>query len=97
MLSKDQCSEMFGRAETMIAQQMIGYTRKGYFLTISHGKTEAGDVICVLLGGSVPYILRPIDDSYILIGEAYVHGIMDGEVLEAVSRQEYALEWISLR
>jgi hypothetical protein len=80
----------------MIAQQMIGYTRRGYFLATSHGKIQAGDIVCVLLGGSVPYILRPKDDYYILIGEAYVHGIMDGEVLEAVNRGEYALEWISL-
>jgi hypothetical protein len=96
-LSRNQCLETLKRAETMIAQQMIGYTRKGYFLTISQGKIEAGDVVCVLLGGSVPYILRPVDDYYILIGEAYVHGIMDGEVLEAVKRRECALEWISLR
>jgi hypothetical protein len=96
-LSKNQCLETFGRAKDMIAQQMIGYTSGGYFLTISHGKIREGDIVCVLLGGSVPYILRPKDDYYILIGEAYVHGIMDGEVLEAVNRGEYALEWISLR
>jgi hypothetical protein len=96
LLSKDQCLKTLESAKALIAQQMIGYTRRGYFLTTSHGKIQAGDIVCVLLGGSVPYIVRPKDDSYILIGEAYVHGIMDGEVLEAVNRGEYALEWISL-
>lgn len=45
---------------------------------------QNGDHICVLLGGSTPFVLREIDgqDEYKLIGEAYVHGIMDGEVVE---------------
>ena len=44
---------------------------------------EIGDVIALLEGGRVPYILRPktgVDEGcYELIGDAYVHGIMDGE------------------
>jgi hypothetical protein len=43
----------------------------------------AGDVIALLEGGSVPYILRPRSKpqagDYELIGDAYVHGVMDGE------------------
>jgi hypothetical protein len=30
---------------------------------------RVGDVVCNFLGGSVPYILRPIDGEHILIGE----------------------------
>jgi hypothetical protein len=44
---------------------------------------EIGDVIALLEGGGVPYILRlktGIDEGrYELIGDSYVHGIMDGE------------------
>jgi hypothetical protein len=44
--------------------------------------TEKGDLICVFDGGEVPYLLRPAgNDSYILIGECYLHGIMDGEAM----------------
>ncbi len=42
----------------------------------------AGDVIALLEGGPVPYILRPSETqagNYELIGDAYVHGVMDGE------------------
>ncbi|KAF8851221.1 hypothetical protein BDZ45DRAFT_155158 [Acephala macrosclerotiorum] len=46
---------------------------------------QEGDLICILFGCSVPVILRrvgpPDDHFYYLIGEAYVHGIMDGEAL----------------
>ena len=56
---------------------------------------RVGDVVCILLGGEVPYVLRTFggkiaknaDDDLIvvgrhfeLVGEAYVHGIMDGEL-----------------
>jgi hypothetical protein len=34
------------------------------------------DLICVLLGCSVPMILRRVEDHYILIGDGYVEGIM---------------------
>ena len=38
------------------------------------------DVVC-LLGLDVPFILREIDaDTYIMVGEAYIHGAMDGEI-----------------
>lgn len=43
---------------------------------------ELGDRIALLEGGSVPYILRPKrgkETEYELIGDAYVHGIMDGQ------------------
>ena len=44
---------------------------------------EIGDLIALLEGGNVPYILRQktgMDEGcYEIIGDAYVHGIMDGE------------------
>jgi hypothetical protein len=41
-----------------------------------------GDIICVLFGGEVPYVLRPTRTGfYWVIGECYVNGIMHGESL----------------
>ncbi|KAI0189064.1 heterokaryon incompatibility protein-domain-containing protein [Astrocystis sublimbata] len=43
--------------------------------------TRPGDRVCVLLGGEVPFILRPTErGTYTLVGECYVDGIMDGEL-----------------
>ena len=56
-------------------------TRKG---GVGMGPHEArkGDKIVLLLGCRLPVILRKREDeSYILIGEAYIHGIMNGEAM----------------
>jgi hypothetical protein len=41
--------------------------------------TRAGDLLCLLLGCDFPIILRKTKSHYVLIGEAYVHGCMNGE------------------
>jgi hypothetical protein len=44
---------------------------------------RTGDVVCVLYGGNVPFILRRnAQGQYILIGGCYVSGIMHGEALD---------------
>ena len=53
---------------------------RGYMALVNiQGEVE--DKIFVLFGGSMLYVLRPKDDKYILIGECYVHGLMDGEAM----------------
>ncbi|KAL9017151.1 MAG: hypothetical protein Q9185_005508 [Variospora sp. 1 TL-2023] len=42
---------------------------------------KPGDRICLLFGGQTPYVVRRQGRGYRLIGEAYLHGVMDGEVL----------------
>jgi hypothetical protein len=40
---------------------------------------QPGDLICILFGAGVPFILRPDGDRHILVGECYVHGKMRPE------------------
>jgi hypothetical protein len=54
---------------------------KGY-IGLAPWNAKAGDAICVLLGGCTPFLLRPVRRSYALLGEAYVYGIMGGELLK---------------
>jgi hypothetical protein len=45
--------------------------------------TLPGDVICLVLGAVLPFIFREGDGGrYQLVGEAYIHGICDGEFME---------------
>jgi hypothetical protein len=53
----------------------------GYLGLVPHG-TKKDDLIFIVRGADVPYVLRPNDDAYQLVGEAYVQGVMEGEALE---------------
>jgi hypothetical protein len=45
---------------------------------------QPADVMCVILGGNMPFILRPkhIKSNYRLLGDSYLHGMMYGEAVE---------------
>ncbi|KAL8365319.1 hypothetical protein RB595_004224 [Gaeumannomyces hyphopodioides] len=67
---------------------------------IGPGEMMPGDVVVVLYGGATPFVLRRVgretetgeekeeDATWKLIGECYVHGIMDGEVLVRKGAEE---------
>jgi hypothetical protein len=44
-----------------------------------------GDLICLLCGGSVAYILRKEHHHHVFVGCAYVHGIMNGEIADELN------------
>lgn len=47
--------------------------------------TEEGDVICILRTCSVPYVLRRLENGrYGLVGDCYIHGVMEGELLDSL-------------
>lgn len=72
-------------------------TAKGYIGSrFKYLSKRKGDKIALLFGCSVPVILRPRDngDGYDFIGEAYVHGIMRGEVFQGCNDHE--AQWISI-
>jgi Heterokaryon incompatibility protein (HET) len=101
-------------------------TSKGYF-GFAPQKCKEGDLVVVLAGGSVPYIIRPASPArqlwkilassmqsadclrairaaiklcsktcYTILGDSYVHGIMDGELFELPGGSERALKEIVL-
>lgn len=43
---------------------------------------RTGDIVAVLYGGVTPFILRPHGDRYLFMGQAYIDGIMNGQVME---------------
>ncbi|KAI8965180.1 hypothetical protein F5Y11DRAFT_314075 [Daldinia sp. FL1419] len=56
-------------------------TQNGY-VGIINGEPQQGDEIFVVLGCNMPMLLRPTaSGEYEVVGDCYVHGIMDGEAL----------------
>ena len=69
--------EVAMRAMRIAGNRRVYRTRKGY-LGLGPRVMQAGDEICVLLGGRVPYVLRADGPHRFFLGEAYVH---DDEVI----------------
>ncbi|PQE23324.1 het-6-heterokaryon incompatibility protein [Rutstroemia sp. NJR-2017a WRK4] len=65
----------------MTTCKRIFLSENGYIGLVPVG-TNIGDEICLLFGGSIPFIVRNQDSYQRFIGECYCHGIMQGEVLE---------------
>ncbi|KAI1213864.1 heterokaryon incompatibility protein-domain-containing protein [Annulohypoxylon truncatum] len=59
-------------------------TKRG-FIGIGPACMKAGDLVAVILGVPVPFIIRKTGDQenqkYVLLGECYVDGIMEGELV----------------
>ena len=56
---------------------------------------ETGDIVSLMRGSPVPVVIRPSQrgNSYLMIGQCYIHGIMDGE---AVAGKEDQFQRIQL-
>lgn len=66
-----------------LTMRRFAISHKGYFALVPRG-TRHGDIIVVFEGACVPFVLRSMqngEEGYELLGEAYVHGIMQGEAL----------------
>jgi hypothetical protein len=66
---------------------------KGYFMLVPE-LARVGDVICILWGAQTPFLLRrksEVDRRWELVGECYVHGIMDGEGLGLSEKEVFVL------
>lgn len=59
--------------------------------------TRPGDRCCIMLGANVPCIIQPGDDGYSLLGEAYMHGYMSGEIQEELTAGTATIETLVLR
>jgi hypothetical protein len=83
----------------MAAQKICSH--RAFFHTecmcLGPGSMQSGDLVCVILAASVPFILRERDsDVFQLVGEAYLNGYMDGEALEMWASNKLSLETFSI-
>ncbi|KAI1402484.1 heterokaryon incompatibility protein-domain-containing protein [Hypoxylon fuscum] len=63
-------------------------TETGYMGMVPE-TVKLGDIIAVLHGCNFPVMLRPHRNGYHLIGECYVHGLMDGEAVLSEESREF--------
>lgn len=84
------------RVQSVTWGRQLTRTIKYKSLALVPAETERHDIICILLGCSVPVVLRRIEGAvtvhdeqplYKLIGECYMHGMMDGEALNKMNEE----------
>jgi hypothetical protein len=66
------------------------------YVGLGPSEMEDGDVVAILWGGSTPYILRRSTElhyGFIVVGEAYIYGIMDGELVQSVTTDKVFELW----
>lgn len=58
---------------------------------------QPGDICCVLFGGCVPFILRPVKNYYHLVGACYIHGWMQGRAMKLLRKKKLREEKFEIR
>jgi hypothetical protein len=77
---------LFNESLSHVAQKLLFTTANGYAGLGPRG-VKKGDKICLILGAGTPFIIRekePVGktgngDMFLLVGECYIHGLMEGE------------------
>jgi hypothetical protein len=83
---------MFDEAIPHVGNRVVFTTANGYAGLGPHG-LKKGDRICIILGAATPFIIRESelvertgnkdmvhgDGMFVLVGECYIHGLMEGE------------------
>lgn len=58
--------------------------RENDFLGMGPDYLQEGDLVVIFLGARVPHIVREVEGGiHELVGECYVHGILNGEFIES--------------
>ncbi|CZR69432.1 uncharacterized protein PAC_19332 [Phialocephala subalpina] len=89
-LRRKQGSREESLLETAVAnvcQSRLFTTHMG-LVGICPPSVKSGDMVSILLGCSVPLVLRPHGDNFRVIGACYAHGIMEGEFGELFANRK---------
>ena len=84
--TRENAQDMLISVLALINRRMISTI--GGYLGLAPEEVQENDVISIFCGCNFPVVLRPCGDNYLLIGECYVDGIMDGEVVQAKEQGE---------
>lgn len=89
-------AERFVVAASGCWDRRLFVTRKGY-LGLGPEALREQDLVCILAGGPVPYVLRKVDQHYQFVGESYVYGMMKDEAAQHWREGKLVLRNFELR
>ena len=88
--AKRPSTELVQRRMRVLTNRRFARSSKGYY-TLVPARAQVGDTIALIKGADLPLIIRKVDSGWVLLGEAYVHGIMGGEAFEEDQCQKFTI------
>jgi hypothetical protein len=94
LAKRDETRRVKELVEKTVMNRVLCVTEKGYMGLVPY-EAKIGDQIVVLFGGNTPFLLRESDEDvhgerrWLLVGECYVHGFMDGEAINGLDEEEF--------
>jgi hypothetical protein len=95
--TQEQQDELRGAVHSATHMRRLVISEKRY-LGLVPMDTQPGDQICIIFGGRVPFILRETGEQvemdgidhkcHILLGDSYIHGLMQGEAAKMIERRQ---------
>lgn len=76
---EEKMDEMYAASRVTACLRRRFYVTSQNRMGLGPRSMRSGDLVVVLRGGQIPYILRRKNNSCQLVGPAYLHGMMDGE------------------
>jgi hypothetical protein len=55
----------------------------------SEQQVKKGDIIAIVLSYSTPIVIRLVGEAVQVLGEAYVHGLLDGKAMRDLENGQY--------
>ncbi|OTA90543.1 hypothetical protein M434DRAFT_77799 [Hypoxylon sp. CO27-5] len=90
-------SGRFHEAFTRVCLHRRFFVTTGNLMGIGPETMEKDDMIVILFGGKVPYVVRELGEAkYSFIGECYVPGLMTGEAVEPLKKNGRKAEFFNL-
>lgn len=77
--------DFMGSAHMVCQNRRVFSTNRGY-LGLGPKILQEGDMVFIL-PESVPFVLRPQGNHYLLVGDCYIDGAMYGEIMEPTNIQ----------
>lgn len=95
--SKDaRVTECFFGAVTRAVMGRRFFITRNKRMGLGVPEIQLNDRVVVLKGCSVPLIMRAVGDHMVIVGESYVSGIMNGEVIQGLAAGKYKTRMIRL-
>jgi hypothetical protein len=83
------------RSFTLLVGRRYSVSSDGYVGAVP-GDTRENDWICVFFGMPVPFIVREQENGFTFIGDCYISGLMQGEVVKRVEEGTLEVSTITL-